>query len=133
MYVDYSCFILFKLFTSPLLRGFMKQITQLNVKISFTLIYFIIVGIFWFFNIPCFSQYLFNIPCPGCGISRAVFSAFRLDFVTAFRFHPMFWSLPILYLYFLYDGKLFKNKSINLLLFVLITFGFILNWILALV
>ena len=54
---------------------------------------------------------LFGVHCLGCGMSRAVISVLRFDFSAAFSYHLMFWSLPLLYLCFLRDGKLFKNKS----------------------
>lgn len=35
-----------------------------------------------------------GIPCPGCGLSRAVFALLRLDFWMAFRYNPMVYVLP---------------------------------------
>ena len=62
-------------------------------------------------------------------MTRAVLSAIRLDFADAFMLHPMFWSLPILIIYFLYDGSLFNNKKINSGVLAILALGFFLNWI----
>jgi hypothetical protein len=42
------------------------------------------------FVFGCPSRALFHIPCPGCGMTRAFVSAFRLDFQMAFLYHPLF-------------------------------------------
>lgn len=75
-------------------------------------------------NLPCPVRTLLGgIPCPGCGMSRAWLAALRLDFRAAFAFHPMFWSIPILGVQLLFDGRLFRNQWCNLALPVLIAVG----------
>jgi hypothetical protein len=39
---------------------------------------------------PCVLQATTGVPCPGCGLTRAVFMAFRGDFEGAFQMHPLF-------------------------------------------
>ena len=65
------------------------------------------------FRLPCLFRAVTRIPCPGCGMTRAWLAALRLDFPAAFRWHPMFWSIPLLAVYIVYDGKLFPNKAVN--------------------
>lgn len=55
-------------------------------------------------RMPCLFRRLTGIPCPCCGMSRAWLAALRLELQTAFTYHPMFWSLPVLALVFLLDG-----------------------------
>ncbi len=43
-------------------------------------------------GITCPIKYVTGISCPGCGMSRACFSALRLDFEAAFSYHPL-WIL----------------------------------------
>ena len=46
------------------------------------------------FGWNCPIKYLIGVPCPGCGLSRALAALLRLDFRTALRFHPMVFVLP---------------------------------------
>ena len=105
-----------------------RKIKDKKQKILFTLAYIASLLIFRLFHITCFFNSLFGIPCPGCGMTRAVTSAIRFDFISAFQYHAMFWSIPVLYLYFLYDGHLFKNKILNKTVFIIIATGFLINW-----
>lgn len=107
----------------------MRKINNLKGKILLTAGYCGLLAVFWAFKLPCVYRYLFNIACPGCGMSRAFFSLMRLDLRAAFSYHRMFWSVPILYLYFLFDATLFKNKVLNYIVLSLIILGFIINWL----
>ena len=47
------------------------------------------------FGVICMLRELTGIPCPACGMSRALLSLVRLDIAAAFRYHPVFWVFPI--------------------------------------
>lgn len=47
------------------------------------------------FSVGCPIRWATHLPCPGCGITRACLAAFRLDFVDAFHYHPLF---PMIFL-----------------------------------
>ena len=98
-------------------------------KLLFTLIYIAIVATLYITGVGCVFRSVFGIVCPGCGMTRAVISLLRLDFIGAINYHPMVFSLPILYLYFLVDGGLFKSKKLNTLLLSFIGLGFLIVWI----
>ena len=49
------------------------------------LFYFLLFAL----GITCPIKYLTGISCPGCGMSRAYFSLFRLDLNAAFDYHPL--------------------------------------------
>jgi len=85
------------------------------------------------FDVSCFIKYVTGVSCPGCGMTHALMKALTFDFREAFRYHPMFWSVPVLFLYFFKDGVLFKNKILNLGVFIAILSGFMVNWIYKLV
>lgn len=95
--------------------------------------YILLLVALWKLDFRCIFQSFFDIPCPGCGMTRALLAALRLDFKQAFSYHPMFWSVPVLGAFLLFDGGLFKRKLWNNLLLCLIAIGFIAVWAIRLV
>ena len=55
----------------------------------------IIYGILQFFGITCPIKFMTGISCPSCGMTRAYLSLLRLDFKSAYYYHPLF-VLPAL-------------------------------------
>lgn len=52
---------------------------------------------FFLTDSPCLFRLVTGLPCPACGLTRATFALFRLDFHAAFLYHPMvFLVLPII-------------------------------------
>ncbi|HAZ20201.1 MAG TPA: hypothetical protein DER23_02945 [Clostridiales bacterium] len=47
------------------------------------------------FYVGCLFLYLFEIPCPCCGITRAWLFAFCGELKTAVRYHPLFFLIPV--------------------------------------
>lgn len=45
-------------------------------------------------GIPCQVKALFGVPCPTCGMTRAIRLALGGNFGAAFRMHPLFWLVP---------------------------------------
>ena len=89
----------------------------------------LVIAFMYFLELPCPFQFLFKIDCPGCGITRAYIALLHGDCKTAFDLNHMFWSVPLCLVLYLYDGKLFKPQWINTFLIVLLTIGFLGNWI----
>ena len=81
------------------------------------------------FQPPCLVKTLLHIPCPACGMTRAWLAALRLDLAGAFSAHPMFWSVPILYLYVLKFCRVFPNPRVNWTVLGLILAGFLVSYI----
>lgn len=44
----------------------------------------------------CAFRRVTGLPCPGCGMTRAWASLLRGDLYSAWKFHPLFWSVPAL-------------------------------------
>jgi len=103
------------------------------LKILLTLLYIVIVIIFYITKIGCYWKTILHIPCIGCGLTTAFFHFFKLEFLMAFKSNFMFWSVPILYSYVWFDGQIVKNKKVNSLILALILFGFLVNWIFKLI
>ena len=70
-----------------------------------------VVAIYLIFNIAgisCPIKFLTGISCPGCGMTRALIHALRLDFVSAFYYHPLWIGLipaAIAYIVLYVKGK----------------------------
>lgn len=111
----------------------MKRITNLKLKLAVTFAAAAVILAMADLQMPCPFKHFFHIPCISCGMTRAWLSALNLDFAAAFSYHSMFWSVPILYLYILFDAKLFKNKFVNIAVLALIAAGFVINYIFVLI
>lgn len=107
----------------------MTRVKELKNKLILTAMYTCILIVFWSLQIPCLFEHFLKIPCPGCGMSQAVFCALRFDFPGAFSSHPMFWSMPILYVYFLIDFERLRNKVLHYIVLCGIAVGFCINWL----
>jgi len=59
----------------------------------------------------CPFLFFLGIPCPGCGMTRALLSLLRLDFAAAFHYHPLF---PLVIFWFLYGIRLYFYRKIPL-------------------
>lgn len=102
---------------------------NLKFKFAFTIIYLLIVIMASVLKLPCIFIGTIGIPCPGCGMTRALKSALTLDFAKAFSYHWMFPALPVMYIYFLWEGRLFVNKRIDKVIWCVIGIGFLANWV----
>lgn len=106
----------------------MFKIKYLKEKMKLTAIMALIILVMKLLNLPCIYMAIFNFPCPGCGMTRAVTAALRFDFKEAFNYHMMFWTMPFFYIHFLFDFKLFKNVWDKVFL-IFMGCGFIVNYI----
>ena len=106
------------------------------ILISFLIIYFILSELLDV-GIPCLFYEITGYYCPGCGITRLLFSLLKLDFYQAFRYNPLIFILIIItVIYWLvkFILKKFMNISIEIpnyvyyiLLIILIIFGILRN------
>lgn len=101
-----------------------KQIKHWKRKLLLTFSFGVIVLGCYLCHIPCPVFGLLRVPCPGCGMTRAWLCALRLDFAGAFEFHPLFWTIPIGYLFFLFDGHLFHHHWLNVVVLIALALGF---------
>ena len=110
-------------------RYFADRVKQPRTKLIATLAVLGFAALLAVLDLPCPILYFTGIPCPGCGMTRALIGAAQLRFAYAFQMHAMFWSVPVLYLYFLCDGRLFGRRTVNAAVIIVIASGFLLNWI----
>lgn len=109
-----------------------SKIKEWKPKLLLTAGYFFVLVIWRWMDLPCVWQYALHIPCPGCGMTRAILAALHFDFTAAFRHHLMFWTMPLLYIYFLLNGRLFRKPIIDKVILWSIAAGFGVNWIIHL-
>lgn len=84
-------------------------------------------------ELPCVIRWITGCICPGCGMSRAWLALLQMNWKAAFSLHPMFWSVPLLFLYILYDGALFRNHLLNNWILGTVLGGFALCYIIRLI
>ncbi len=72
------------------MKALFKKIRQNIGK----LLLFSIMAVFYLTH-GCPIRFFTGIACPGCGMSRALFALFRLDFSLAFEMHPLVFLLPV--------------------------------------
>ena len=75
-----------------------RRFPHLKAVLCGTAVYagFLLLARLW--RLPCVFQWLFGVPCPGCGITRALLAAMHLQWRSAFSLHPLFpLALPFLF------------------------------------
>jgi hypothetical protein len=119
---------------------------RIKKVISFNTILLIIFIGYYFLNtkfnlkIYCPFYKLTNLFCPGCGITRCLFSILKLDFKSAFNYNMLvFILLPFLIIYYIYLSYIYilekENKIIKkipnylyyILIIITISFGILRN------
>lgn len=110
----------------------MKKPDNFKWKLFFLTLYGILLLAWMILGLPCVPRVLTGFPCPTCGFTRAWLYALQWDFLSAFRMHPMFWSVPILVLFFLYDGQPFPHSGVNRWCLGMLICGIVLIWIVRL-
>ncbi|MDO4913953.1 MAG: DUF2752 domain-containing protein [Bifidobacteriaceae bacterium] len=102
-----------KMHKHPILRGEIKSALKALGPIA---LFYVVLQCF---GVTCPIKFLTGVSCPGCGMTRAWLSVFRLDFNAAWHYHPLFWSIPIILLvcYLRYKGRI-PSKIYNILLCV---------------
>lgn len=81
-----------------------------------------IVLINMFIDIKCPFKEYFHIPCAGCGMTRAIKAVLKFDFKTAFYYHPLFWTIPIIILLILFGYKFNRKLEISIWIGVAVLF-----------
>lgn len=76
-----------------------------------------VVLLFYFTGIGCPIKWSTGISCAGCGFTRAVLWALQLQFQTAFSYHPLFWTLPLILVLFMIRDKI-PNRLGKVLLWI---------------
>jgi hypothetical protein len=78
------------------------------VIISVISVILISFGYYFFYKathigLACPIHEMFHVDCPGCGLSRMIFSIIELDFYQAFRYNPLMFVLSPFIIVFAVD------------------------------
>lgn len=91
-----------------------KRKTNLKLAIiailGFLLYY--LLNLYTGFAIFCPFHKFTGLYCPGCGVTRLLFSLIKLDFYQAFRYNPLVFILLILGLIYLIIKTILKKLNI---------------------
>ena len=99
--------------------------SHLGPKLVITMLMGGILLLWIWLNLPCLFRTVTGLPCPGCGMSRAWMSVAHLDFSVAVSYHPMFWSVPVFWVFMMYDLQLLKSRRVNAMLIGVLIVGFL--------
>lgn len=84
-----------------IIKGILKRISELLVLLVICLIY------------KCPFRMLLHIECPGCGMTRAIISAIKLDFKAAFQYHCLFPLIILVGGYYVFRDWIQKHWRIG--------------------
>ncbi|MGN1267184.1 MAG: DUF2752 domain-containing protein [Dorea sp.] len=62
----------------------------------------------------CPLKMILGIPCPGCGMTRAVFRVLHLDFIGAWKYHPFIYPIILIFLLFCWERYILRKKDMKL-------------------
>lgn len=93
-----------------------------NSLLIFIVVIIFIYGTLQIFGITCPIKFVTGVSCPGCGMTRAYLSLLKLDFRSAYYYHPLF-ILPALgLLIYIFKDKFSKKTLRALEVFFIIMF-----------
>lgn len=91
----------------------------------------VIILIFLLLFFKCPMKLLFDIPCPGCGMTRAIISLLKFDFKVSFTYNPLAIFVLLALVYFIFIRKFLKIPSkFEKLYLVLLAVSLVVLWIL---
>jgi hypothetical protein len=66
-------------------------------------------------TIPCFFSYVFDIHCPGCGLTRSFIEILQLNFKKSFEYNILILPIGVFMIYYMVRDfinfrKIFNNK-----------------------
>lgn len=117
-------------------KRLIKVISKISILISCLLGYYFL-NKYYHFGIPCLFKKITNLQCPGCGITRCLFSLLEGNIIKAFHYNELVTILlPLFIIYttiniykYVKENTKVKLPNIvwNSLLIIVIIFGIVRN------
>lgn len=111
----------------------MRKPLYLKLKLLILSLFFLVLGLWTLLDAGCLIRRATGVICPGCGMSRAWLAALRGNIPLAFQLHPMFWEVPVVILFGLYDFQPFSVKWLNILILAALSLGIVICYLLRLI
>lgn len=89
-----------------------------------------VLAAFYLLHPRCVVEELTGVPCPSCGMTRAWLNALHGRFARAFYFHPLFWSVPGVYLFLFFRNK-FSPRAMTVIALCIVG-AFVAVWLVRL-
>ena len=70
----------------------------------------------------CLIRGLTGVPCPSCGMSRAIISVINGAIINAFKFHPLFWLPFVVLLLIVLKRRFFKQILISAIILIMLVY-----------
>ena len=86
-----------------------RIISKLAILIGLLIGYYFLNAVFKI-SIPCMFYKITGFHCPGCGITRLLFSLIKLDFYQAFRYNPLIFILLTIFVLKMIQCIITKRK-----------------------
>ena len=104
----------------------MKNRQRILLALLFIIYFTIVYLVMWKTGITCVFLHFLGVPCPGCGMTRALLALLRLDFVSALQYNPLIFCMPYVFAYIFLD---FKNRKVHNIIIKLIGILAVVNWV----
>ena len=77
--------------------AYLKKIGPVIVSVGAVVL---VYAVFFLLGITCPIKFVTGVSCAGCGMTRAWLQVLRLDLNEAFYFHPLFWTIPVVAVFY---------------------------------
>lgn len=106
----------------------------LKNKINIFAVIVVYVLFIWLTGIGCPFQFLFGIPCMGCGMTRACIALINMDVKTALYYHPLVFFGPVILILICFEDKLNEKHEILMRkIWIIIFIVFLITYLIRLV
>lgn len=105
--------------------SFCKEHKKLMLALLFVVYFSLSYLVLRLLDTTCIFIYLFDIPCPGCGMTRALLSLLKFDIKSAFLYNPAIFFMPYIAYYIFGNPKAKWHKYILIITAIVLVSGWI--------